>query len=277
MYTCRFYLQKQGPTVEFGWLTDCTYNKCQSGDHLLKRAFVSIAVVGSLILTFQNCAQGRDNRSMDYVVKAENNNPTLVADENISDNLAGLPPGNGSFGGISKDPLALLDSVACFQNYISVFELKNPGANLMSEKPILGSRKIVSLRLKDTSFSQPNISAGWRIEGVLKVAKDGSSSSAVQFLKAQKDSKEALDCYLMRVGDNETLQLGLANVLFQDIGNDVNANILIGFLRYQEQFIACHVSSGTSNVELKNDGDVPTTLSPARAFVLKRGCYPSAD
>ncbi len=248
-----------------------------SGDHLLKRAFISIVVIGCLIVTFQNCAQGRDDRSMDYVVKNDNSGPTLVADEGTSDNLAGLPSDNGSLGGTSKDPLAVLDSVACFQNYISVFELKNPGANLMSEKPVLGSTKIASLRLKDTTFSDPNISAGWRIEGMLKVAKDGSSSSAIQFLKAQIGSKESLDCYLMRVGDNKTLEAGLANVLFQDIGNEVSANILIGFLRHQEQFIACQVKAGSNNVELKNDGEASTILAPAHAFVLKRGCYPSVD
>tara|TARA_B110001454_G_scaffold124375_1_gene116042 strand:- start:26706 stop:27410 length:705 start_codon:yes stop_codon:yes gene_type:complete len=234
-------------------------------------------MVGLLLVTFQNCSQGRDDRSMEYVVKKENNNPTLVADEDITDNLAGLPTGNGSLGGTSKDPLALLDSVSCFQNYISVFEWKNPGANLMSEKPVLGSKKMADLKLKDSSFSEANLSTAWRIEGMIKIAKDGSSSSAIQFLKSQVDSSDSLDCYLMRVGDNETLQAGLANVLFHDIGNDLNANIFIGFLRYQEQFIACRVSSGSRDVELKNDGEVSTMLSSSQAFVLKRGCYPSVD
>lgn len=236
---------------------------------------VSIGIAVILIVTFQNCARGGDERSMAYVIKNDNPNSAWVVDDNIVDNTQGLASENGKQGVTDGDPLSALDSLSCFQNYISVFEWKNSSANLMSEKPVLSTDKLISLKLKTDQFSDPRILSGWRIEGLIKISNEGQSSSALQFLKAQANSSDSLDCYFMRAKDGATLQSGLANVLFKNIGADSDANIFAGFLRHSEQFIACRISSGHGDIEFKNEGQESTILNSLKAFVLKRGCYPS--
>lgn len=225
---------------------------------MLKRFIISIALIGILVLTFQNCSKGEGDRSMEYVVKKENTEPPLVADEQILDVVKG----------ISNNSSAML----CFQNYITVFEWKNSNANLMSEKPVLGTSKIVSLRLKEDKVSDPRISSDWRIEPVINIDPGGATSASLQFLKA-RPSGNSLDCFFMRVGGEYDLNAGLANVFFRDVGSEADANTFIGFLRHQEQFIACRVSSSQGTVELKSDDENSTLLSAGQAFVMKRGCY----
>lgn|GEM_PF-2987524 len=225
---------------------------------MLKRVFISILLVGTLGLTFQNCAKGDGDRSMEYVVKKENTDPALIADENIFD----------AVDGISTNTNAL----SCFQNYITVFEWKNSGANLMNEKPVLGASKVITLKLKAGKFSDPRIASDWRIEPMLNTDDSGATSASLQFLK-MRPSSDSLDCFFMRVGGEHDLSAGLANVFFKDVGSEADANTFIGFLRHHEQFIACKVSSGIGNVELKSDDQNSALLSPSEAFILKRGCY----
>ncbi|MBL7556630.1 MAG: hypothetical protein JNM24_12490 [Bdellovibrionaceae bacterium] len=225
---------------------------------MLKRSSILISLIGILVLTFQNCSKGDGEHSMEYVVKKENTEPALVADEQILDVVKG----------ISNNTNALF----CFQNYITVFEWKNSSANLMSEKPVLGASKIVSLKLKEGILSDPRISSDWRVEPVLNTDDNGATSASLQFLKA-RPSTNSLDCFFMRVGGEHDLNAGLANVFFKDIGSEADANTFIGFLRHHEQFIACKVSSGQGNVELKSDDENSTLLSAGQAFVMKRGCY----
>lgn len=203
---------------------------------------------------------------MAYVVP-DPPNPAVVADSGVIDFTEGLS-GDNSTQGQPKD-----DSLACFRNYISVFEWKNPSANLMSEIPQLSASKLGTLNLASDIFSDASISLGWRIEGMVKVSKDGQSSSALQFLKSQADSSDSLDCYFMRAVDKATRDAGLANVLFKNVGADLDANIFLGFLRYSEQFIACRVTSGHGDIELKNEGESSMILSSSQAFILKRGCF----
>jgi len=225
---------------------------------LLKRAIILVIFSGIFLLTFQNCSKGDADRSMEYVVKKENTSSPLIADGQIYDAL--------------EEISANANEVSCFQNYITVFEWKNSNANLMSEKPVLGTSKIVNLKLKAGELTDPRISSDWRIEPVLNTNPSGLTSATVQFLKA-RSSGETLDCYFMRVSGAHDLNAGLANVFFKDVGAEADANTFIGFLRHHDQFIACKVSSELGKIELKSDESGPLFLPASQAFVLKRGCY----
>lgn len=229
-----------------------------------------------LIVLFQNCSQGDGNRSLAYIAKPPPAN-IVIADEETADDIDGIPV-NGGLGAVPPGTISggaplSSDPLNCFQNYISVFEWKNPTANLMNEKPVLGDLKIVTLKMNSNGFTSP-IDAGWSIEGEIKIKTD-SSSSSIRFLKELPDSSDSLDCYFMRVatGDTATLSNGKANVLLPNLGSNPATNTFSGFLRYSEQFIACKVTSSRKNIELKSSGESSTYLNYNQAFVIKRGCY----
>lgn len=233
-----------------------------------------------LVLLFQNCSQGEGSRSRQYVVKKENKSNFLIVDEEINDDVSHVPENGGlGAGGDPADPYSMLDAKVCFQEYISVFPWGNENANLMNERPLVGSSKFATMRLFKNVVNSSSTTNGWSVEGMLKINNDGSTSSSVKFIKAIATSPDSLDCFLMRVGANDsaTLEEGLANTLFQNIGTDLSANILVGFLRHEQQFIACRVSSGQGIVHLKGYEQEDVDLNSSQAFILKRGCYPSSS
>jgi hypothetical protein len=223
-----------------------------------------------LMILFQNCTQGDGYRSQAYVVK-DVEAGSIVADAETADNLGGISSGGLGVGGtlvLSKDPLS------CFQNYITIFEWKNPSANLMVERPVLGTIKIGTLKLNSNGFTSP-IDAGWAIEGSIDIKSNGSSSTSIRVLKEVPNSGDSLDCYFMSVASNDTktLEDGLGNVFLPNVGGEPSSNIFVGFIRYQEQFIACRVTESKKNIELKNTGESSLFLTFDHAFIIKRGCY----
>lgn len=234
------------------------------GGFLLKRLRLAL-IIGTLIVLFQNCSQDESPRSRAFVIDRNSNPPPVVADQEISDSAADF--GNGVQG------VGQMDPQTCFLNYITVFEWLNPADNVMSVKPILNTQKIKTIELGKNSFINAPISAGWSIEGIVQSNSNGSTKMSIKFNKGNPGAFEFLDCYLMRVDNQETLDSGLANTLFQNMGYDQNASILVGFLRYQEQFVACQVRSSQADVDFSGAESSALILHSDKAFVIKRGCY----
>ncbi|MBL7545226.1 MAG: hypothetical protein JNL11_15515 [Bdellovibrionaceae bacterium] len=241
--------------------------------------FKIIIMLGLLIVTFQNCSQDEGARSRSFVVKKEVDNNVLITDEEINDNISELPENSG-FGdvvdGAENSGSSIVSSRVCFQEYITAFSWLNPNADLMNEKPILGTKKLATIKLNKNAYSTVPTTWGWSVEGSIKPSVDGDSTvTSIRFLKANTETLDSLDCYLMRVGKNDTATLsdGLANTFFKNIGQNRAANTLVGFVRYEQQFIACRVSTGNGDVQLRSQGDVDQVLSSSQAFILKRGCH----
>jgi hypothetical protein len=262
------------------WTSVCTLKGVGGA---LFRVVKVIFLLSCLMVLFQNCAQDEGFRSRAFVVgDGDDANNIFVVDQGTKDDSdkyagdndaqGGLPPTDGT-NGDGGTSVADLDPRTCFQNYISVFEWRNPTANLMSVKPILGPKKLATLPLNQNGFSSPEIYTGWSIEGSLSMNPDSTTSTSIRIIKAVPASSVQLDCYLMRVADLPTLDAGLANVLYKNVGSDPSANTLKGFIRFEEQFIACRVISGNEGVEFANKIDWPFSLSSNQAFIIKRGCY----
>ncbi len=237
------------------------------------RYFLRLSVLfGILISMFQNCTHGEGDRPQDYVVKTPSQ-PTLIVDDGGTDSSASngtrVVTGQAS---VASGSTGSIDSISCFSDYFSVFSWENSGANLMSEKPVLGI-KLGTVPLGTRGFLNSPIYSGWSAEGIIQTNSDGSTVNSIRFLKGNPSSSNALLCYLMRASDEATLNAGLANTVFKDIGADPNLNTFVGFLRYQEQFIGCRVALGHGETIFSGDSDILLNSKTDQAFLIKRGCY----
>ncbi len=223
---------------------------------------------------FQNCTQDEGDRPQDYVVKTPSQ-PTLIVDAGVTDSSASngttVVTGQAS---VAPGSTGSIDEQSCFSDYYSVFALENSSANLMNEKPVLGI-KLGTVSLGTHGFLNSPIYSGWSVEGIIQTNSDGSTVNSIRFLKGNPSSSNVLLCYLMRASDEATLNAGLANSVFKDIGADPNLNTFVGFLRYQEQFIGCRVALGYGETIFSGDGDLLLHSKMGQGFLIKRGCYES--
>jgi hypothetical protein len=229
------------------------------------------SLAGLMVLT-QNCSPLKSTL-IDPVAGAGNiQQNSLGAEADAADEVATEKEQDE---GNQASEVPKIDPMICFRDYMTVFKWTNPDADITAEAPTYEMKKIATIKfLNGAPAPIPPSDNGWFLSGYVTVKSDGSTQSTVKFWKNnQTNPDESLDCALKRLGESNVAADPFANLIFQNMGLDQAANNVVGFLRSSEQFMACKVSKGNSNVEIKDADGTVLKLGANEPFILKRGCY----